>query len=123
MSSPAELLENRPFEVFADEDINEALLMIYQHLRIALRHNSDVLVLNKEELKHITDEAVVQRFTMLFGNTSICSAVRKNLLKIFEHDELVKQYFQLEQADDDSLIVRIIKSSIARPGSEVDVSQ
>jgi hypothetical protein len=110
MSSPAELLKNRPFEVFGAEEINELLLMIYVQLQIALRHNSDVLVLNTEELKHVTDDVVVERFTMPFGNISIYSAARQNLLQIFERDDLVKQYFQLDHADDDNLVVRTIKS-------------
>lgn len=122
MSSLAELLKNRAFEVFAPEDINELLLTIYLHLQIALRHNSDVLVLNIEELKHVTDEVVVERFTMPLGSTSIYSAFRKNLLKIFERDDLVKQYFQLEHADNDSVIVRVVKSSTTRPGSQTDTS-
>ena len=111
MSSPEEGFNRRAFEVFKTDELNEPLLMIYQHLQLALREKCDELILSREELVHITKDGTVKRLPMVYGNTSLYSVFKDSLLEIFERDPLVKEYFQLEQMGDDNLVIKRIESS------------
>lgn len=109
MASTPELFKTRASEVFEIEDMNEPLLTVYQQFYLALRDNTDMLMLNSKELVHVSSGVVVKRLPMIYGSNSIYPSIKKNLFTIFERDDLVKQYFRLEQADDDNLAIKVVK--------------
>jgi hypothetical protein len=108
MNMSSEIFEKRAFEVFDTTEINEPLLMLYKQLSFAIRDHCDTMTLDKTSLRRILRDKTVSTFPTIYGDTSIYSILKANLIKIFERDPLVRQYFRLEYGDDDTLIIKVI---------------
>ena len=103
-----EIFERRAFEVFDTTEINESLLLSYKQLSFAIRDHCDTLTLNRTSFQRNLHGTTVSSIPTIYGDDSIYIALRENLLKIFKRDPLIKNYFQLEFADDDMLIIKTI---------------
>jgi hypothetical protein len=104
----SEISDGRAFDVFDTTEINEPLLMLYKQLSFAIRDHCDTMILDKTSLRRTLHGKTISTFPMIYEDTSIYSILKANLIKIFERDPLVKQYFQLEYVDDDTLIIKVI---------------
>ena len=104
-----EISMGRAFEVFGTGEINEFVQASYRELSLALREHSDFIELNKSELIHVSNGITIDKLPMIYGNDSIYDVVRRSFLEIFRRDSLVKQYFCLENADSNSLTIKVIR--------------
>jgi len=109
MSSLYETLRRRALDVFDTKELGEPLLALYQNLGLALRDNTDALLLNKLELTHLIDRQATKHLPMIYGDVSLYEIFRKNLLLIFQRDDLVNKYFRLAHVDDENVFIEVIK--------------
>ena len=108
MNMSSEIFDKRPFEVFDTPEINEPLLMLYKQLSFAIRDQCDTMTLDNTSFRRVLGGKTVSTFPTIHGTTSIYSILKTNLIKIFERDDLVQQYFRLEYVDDDKLMIRVV---------------
>lgn len=106
MSTSTELFKGRAFDIFDAGEINEVLLAIYRELSFAIRDSSDTMILSRNELVHMNNGRTIGEMPIVYGSTSIYDMARESILKILERDELVQQFFQIDQMDEDNITVR-----------------
>jgi hypothetical protein len=96
MTTLFEQLIDRPYNIFSRDELNEPLLSIYISIAAAIRDNCDTLTLHKIELIRSKNNNVIGTIRLSHGKDSIFEIMREALLKVYERDELIRKYFDLE---------------------------
>ena len=102
-------LDNRAFQVFGPNEINEPIIMSYTQIRVAIRQDCDGLIIRSDRILLIKDGNTTGELVFPVGTTqgALYTAFREAILAIYSRDQLLKPYLDLAEASDQQLVFRV----------------